>query len=34
MSMIKEKERKFNGVWDAKRILANWLWYSASSGGI
>lgn len=26
------KERKFDGVWDAKIILANWLWYSDEEG--
>lgn len=29
-----EKERKFDGIWDAKRVLANCLWYSDEEGNI
>lgn len=29
-----EKERKFDGIWDAKRVLADYLWYSDENGYI
>ena len=32
--MIKDKERKFNGVWDARRVLYNVLFYGDQEGNI
>lgn len=29
-----EKERKFDGIWDAKRVLAGCLWYSDEEGNL
>ena len=29
-----EIKRKFDGIWDAKRLLADYLWYSDRDGNL